>query len=317
MKHVNCVRCSLPKTLSRVRRILLLPALGLALFAALYGYGASRDSRPRGEVQRLAELLGVTSGSVAAELGSGQGRMTVSMAKIVGPEGLIYSTEIDKEMLAALKATVGAGLSNVSVVQAEVDRTALPSGCCDAIFMRKVYHHFTHPAELTASLFESVKPGGRVAVIDFEPRWWRIWLSRPKGVPQNRGGHGMPVNVLIDEMQTAGFEVASRDLDWWTFPERRYCLVFRKPDAEFQRTSRVSAQPLAAQEGSTTHPLLSAVCKALTKSGRQNPGENSRFRVSTLRIGVAHYALDTTLWYRMPWSTGHRKFCERAHFFLD
>ena len=49
------------------------------------------------------------------------------------------------------------------------DRTNLPDGACDAIFMRNVYHHFAAPGPMSASLAAALKPGGRVAVVDFRP----------------------------------------------------------------------------------------------------------------------------------------------------
>jgi predicted methyltransferase len=88
--------------------------------------------------------------------------------------------------------------------------------------MRFVYHHLTKPAEIDASLFHSVKPGGLLAVIDEEPR---SGTSRPEGVPENRGGHGMPQKILIEEVTSAGFQVVKILDDW---PNRSYCLVFRR-----------------------------------------------------------------------------------------
>ena len=49
------------------------------------------------------------------------------------------------------------------------DRTNLPDGACDAIFMRNVYHHFAAPGPMSASLAAALKPGGRLAVVDFRP----------------------------------------------------------------------------------------------------------------------------------------------------
>jgi hypothetical protein len=78
---------------------------------------------------------------------------------------------------------------------------------------------------MDASLLRSVKPGGEVAVIDFPPRKWLSESQPVKGVPANRGGHGIPQKVLIDEMTTAGFSVDQVVSDW---PEDSYCVTFRK-----------------------------------------------------------------------------------------
>jgi predicted methyltransferase len=117
---------------------------------------------------------------------------------------------------------------NIIALRAAETETNLPRECCDSIFMRLVYHHLTKPAEVDASLFRSLKPGGLLAVIDQEPG---SGTSTPEGVPKNRVGHGVPQKVLIDELTAAGFQVvASRD-DW---PSRDdihqvYVLVVRKP----------------------------------------------------------------------------------------
>jgi predicted methyltransferase len=86
-----------------------------------------------------------------------------------------------------------------------------------------VYHHLTKPAEIDMSLFRSVKPGGSLAVIGEEPR---PGSSRVEGVPENRGGHGMPRKILIEELTPVGFQVVKVLDDW---PNHSYCVVFRRP----------------------------------------------------------------------------------------
>ena len=62
------------------------------------------------------------------------------------------------------------GLKNVTVIEGAAAATNLPAGCCDAIFMRDVYHHITALDAFNKSLLASLKPGGRLAIIDFLPR---------------------------------------------------------------------------------------------------------------------------------------------------
>jgi hypothetical protein len=55
-------------------------------------------------------------------------------------------------------------------------------------------------------------------------------FNLPSGVPQNRGGHGIPKEILIQELSNEGFRL-DRTIDyWWVFPDTRYCVVFRKLD---------------------------------------------------------------------------------------
>ena len=174
----------------------------------------------------MAGLLKWRPGSVVAEIGANDGTLTVVAARRVGPSGKVFSTEIDANALAHLKE-LAAKERNITVIKAAEADTNLPPACCDSIFMRLVYHHLTKPVEIDASLFQSLKPGGRLAVIDEEPY---KGTSIPEGVPENRGGHGVPLKILISELTTAGFRVEHVYEDW---PSRDayhqiYCVLFRR-----------------------------------------------------------------------------------------
>jgi len=195
-----------------------------APLAAWYWRDTSQD-----EVEQLARLLDWKPGRTIAEIGAGKGKMTVAAAERVGPFGQVLSTELNPNRLADIKARAAQrGLANVTVIKAGEADTNLPPECCDAIFTRDVYLHFTHPAEIDLSLFRALKPGGMLAVIDFPPSKTLGLIAPVKGVPKNRGGHGIPQKVLIDELTAAGLKVDVIPNDW---PGRGYCVVFRKPTA--------------------------------------------------------------------------------------
>jgi len=48
-----------------------------------------------------------------------------------------------------------------------------------------------------------------------------------EGVPANRGGHGIPKKILIQELTSSGFQVVTEPADW---PNNNYCVIFRKPE---------------------------------------------------------------------------------------
>ncbi len=178
------------------------------------------------QADRLAALLHWHSGDVVAEIGAGNGELTLEAAHRVGSSGKVFTTELDEQKLAHLQQ-LAARQKNITAVQAAEAGTNLTPACCDSIFMRLVYHHLTKPAEVDASLFRSLKPGGRLAVIDQEPA---EGSSVPEGVPANRVGHGIPQDILKSELIAAGFELESAQNDWPGRTESRklYCLVFRK-----------------------------------------------------------------------------------------
>jgi ubiquinone/menaquinone biosynthesis C-methylase UbiE len=202
------------------KRKLLLLGLAYAL-AAVFAVGVRGD--PAEEVARLAELMGWRAGTVAADIGAGDGKYTFAAAERVGASGKVFATEIDAKKLAELRSEVARRkLANIVVVESKEAETNLPAGCCDAIFLRRVYHHLTKPVEFDANLVRSLKSGGRLAIIDFAPR---AGLEPVEGVPSNRGGHGIPQKIVIEELSAAGLQVEKIVNDW---PEDSYCVLFVK-----------------------------------------------------------------------------------------
>jgi ubiquinone/menaquinone biosynthesis C-methylase UbiE len=178
------------------------------------------------EVNRLRDLMGWKPGQTIADVGAGEGLVAFAAANVVGETGKVYLTELDEAKRQALEKEVQRRqLKNAVVVQAAEKQTNLPDNCCDGIVLRHVYHHLTAPAEIDASLLRSLKPGGQLAVIDFPPRKWLSLTDPVKGVPANRGGHGIPQKILVDELTKVGFQVVKVLNDW---PDDSYCVLLRK-----------------------------------------------------------------------------------------
>jgi SAM-dependent methyltransferase len=110
------------------------------------------------------------------------------------------------------------------VVEGAAGDTKLPTDCCDAIFLRHVYHHITEPREFDRNLVRSLKPGALLAIIDFPP--WE-GSAVPEGVPKNRGGHGIPEKLVVEELTSAGLH-AEKEVDHWSGDD--YCVLLVKPD---------------------------------------------------------------------------------------
>lgn len=192
---------------------------------ALSGFGLLRHARGSAadEVKRLASVMDWKPGTVVADIGAGDGSYAFAAAQIVGTSGKVFATEIDQEKLAALRSEISRRhLANVTILESKDADTNLPAECCDAIFLRRVYHHLTKPADFDSALLRSLKPGGQLAIIEFPPR---SGLDPVAGVPANRGGHGIPQKVVIEELTSAGFQVLRTINDW---PADDYCVVFTK-----------------------------------------------------------------------------------------
>jgi ubiquinone/menaquinone biosynthesis C-methylase UbiE len=172
------------------------------------------------EMQRLKQVLALQQGSIVADVGAGKGELTLALAGEVGSSGRVFSTEIDPNRLQRLRElAASAKLGNVTVVEARSAETGLPEGCCDAIVLRRVYHHLTDPSGLNASLLRSLRPGGVLAVIDFPPPFF--W---------SRGSLGVPASAVMGEVKASGFELVRLIDDWpGRGPLGGYCVLFQKP----------------------------------------------------------------------------------------
>lgn len=196
-------------------------AAAWVLLLAVAGCATGRASAA--EADRIAEVLGLRPGMRVADVGAGDGEWTVELARRVGSGGRVYATEVDEDDLEDIRERVGA-FANVTTILGDQEDTGLPEGCCDAILLRLVYHHFTDPPPMRRSLRRALRPGGRIAVIDLAPQ--PGWRELP-GVP-DRGGHGILADDVVAEMTADGFEMVAR-YDDWPGDEDHYCVVFRRP----------------------------------------------------------------------------------------
>jgi predicted methyltransferase len=212
--------------------------LALTLIAAAVLAGCSHK---RADADRLAAMLQLKPGMVVADVGAGSGWMTVMLGGLVGPKGHVFSTEIDPRELSKIRNAVAAAhLDNVTVVQATASDTGLPANCCDAIILRRVYHHLTDPADTDRSLHQALRPGGQLAVVDFRPSIL-TWPWTPRGLPPNREGHGIGPMTVTDELKRAGFEYVSMDDPWpGSSFLSSYCLVFTKAPPAAAQTPHAS-----------------------------------------------------------------------------
>jgi len=198
-------------------------AIAFVLNSSLGGVVPGINAAQRQEITRLAELMQWKEGTIVADVGAGDGSYSFVAAELVGVSGRVYATEIDTAKLTNLRAEAAKRkLDNVVIVEGAANDTKLPSACCDTIFLRRVYHHLTQPLEFDRNLVRSLKCGAQLAIIDIPPSP----NSEPvEGVPENRGGHGIPEKVVVEELTSAGLQVEKVIDDW---SERDYCVLFVK-----------------------------------------------------------------------------------------
>jgi cyclopropane fatty-acyl-phospholipid synthase-like methyltransferase len=164
--------------------------------------------KPREVIQALA----LEPGAHVADLGAGTGYFTVRLANVL-PEGRVYAVDIETDMVRYLESRAQReGLRNVTALKGQPDDPRLP-GPVDLVLLVDVYHHIGDRTRYFRNLSRSLRPGGRVAIVDFRP-------DSPAGPP--RAARIAPETVKA-EMKAAGYAVTAEH----RFLPYQYFVVFR------------------------------------------------------------------------------------------
>lgn len=172
--------------------------------------------------QKPDEVIGALNlrpGQVACDIGSGPGYFTLRLARAVGPAGRVYAVDVEPRILDALRERLaGSGLRNVTPVLGLADDPMLPAAGCDVILIVDTYHHFPDRVAYLGRLARALRPGGRIANVDYHKR------QTPVGPPL---AHRLSRETFLGEAQAAGLVVAEEP----TFLPHQYFVVLRPRSA--------------------------------------------------------------------------------------
>jgi ubiquinone/menaquinone biosynthesis C-methylase UbiE len=183
------------------------PAACLAILAIGAAAAFAQGSAEGISAEKLFAAIDIHEGSTVCEVGAGDGQMSIKAARLVGSQGRVYTNELGDSKAGKLREKItAAGLAHVTVVTGEAARTNFPDAICDALFLRDVYHHFSEPAAMNRSIAAALKPGGRVAVVDFRPPGKEAEQPADRG---KDGMHGVTADTVSRELKEAGFEPVS------------------------------------------------------------------------------------------------------------
>jgi ubiquinone/menaquinone biosynthesis C-methylase UbiE len=168
-----------------------------------------------------AEVLGVMalySGETIADVGAGTGYFSLPLAQAVGPQGRVYAVDAQEEMLSLLQQKLDEfTLSIIELIHAEADNTGLPAFSCDHVFAANVWHEFDDHAAILREFVRVLKPGGRIAVLD-----WRADVEPLTGPPLD---HRLDSSHAVDALRSSGFQkVATANVgrySWLVLGERK------------------------------------------------------------------------------------------------
>jgi ubiquinone/menaquinone biosynthesis C-methylase UbiE len=117
----------------------------------------------------VAGALKIEPGERVADVGAGTGIYTLLFAEKAGPSGVVYAVDIAPRFLTLINQRADdLGLDNVVSVLGRTDSVTLPPESVDAVFIADTYHYFDDPAAIMKTVFEALRPGGALYIVDFD-----------------------------------------------------------------------------------------------------------------------------------------------------
>ena len=142
------------------------PATIMGMEGASWLERDDREDEERPEIVLAA--MNLRDGDVVADIGAGTGYFARRMARAVGPGGKVYAEEIQPGMLKELRRMAAEeGITNIVTVRGTETDPKLPKGQMDWILLVDVYHEFQKPKAMLEKIRASLKPNGRVALVEY------------------------------------------------------------------------------------------------------------------------------------------------------
>ncbi len=160
----------------------------------------------------VLQALALTPHMAVVDIGAGTGYFTMRVARHV-PSGKVTAVDAEPQMVRHLRERAAKeGLKNVVARQGKPDTAGIPPKSADLVLLVDTYHHIDRRVAYFSKLRDGLRPGGRLAVIDFRP-------DAPNGPPPSeRIGSGQ----VKAELAEAGFRL-SKEFD---FLPNQFFLLF-------------------------------------------------------------------------------------------
>jgi ubiquinone/menaquinone biosynthesis C-methylase UbiE len=177
-----------------------------------------RPEREEEERTDLAvEALRLREGDAVADLGCGTGHYAARMARKVGPKGVVYGVDIQQEMLDLMMRQMRLRkIENVRPILGEAADPKLPESSLDLLVMVDVYHELEHPYEIIRAVVRALKPGGRLALIEFRGEDPTVPIKLVHKMTEEQIKRELLVHPELEWLETAG-----------TLP-RQHVAIFRR-----------------------------------------------------------------------------------------
>jgi ubiquinone/menaquinone biosynthesis C-methylase UbiE len=116
------------------------------------------------------DALAIADGATVADIGAGAGWFTIHLARRVGPNGMVYAQDVQRQMLEAIRRRVGReGLQNVQTRLGKGSTPNLPAGRLDAVLVVDVYLEVEDRVTFLRNLATALTRGGRIGIVNYKP----------------------------------------------------------------------------------------------------------------------------------------------------
>ena len=152
----------------------------------------------------IMDVLGIADGAAVADIGAGAGWFTIRLARRVGPNGVVYAQDVQRQMLDAIRRRVAReGLRNVETRLGSGSAPNLPARALDAVLVVDVYPEVEDRVAFLRNVTDALKPGGRIGIVNYRPG---------RGGPGPAPSEGVRVETgsVEKDAQAAGLRVLAR-----------------------------------------------------------------------------------------------------------
>ncbi|MBB5518786.1 class I SAM-dependent methyltransferase [Amphiplicatus metriothermophilus] len=170
---------------------------------------------------QVADAVDLPAGARVADIGAGTGIYSLLFAERVGTEGVVYAVDIEPRFLKLINQRAeDLGLDNVVSVLGREDSITLPPASVDVVFISDTYHYFDAPEAIMRTVFEALRPGGSLYVVDYDLKEGEMPPADKRHVRAGREG-------VAAEIEAIGFQKAEHV----SVPglSENYMLRFRRP----------------------------------------------------------------------------------------
>jgi ubiquinone/menaquinone biosynthesis C-methylase UbiE len=168
------------------------------------------------KIDQVIAALGIRPGMIVADVGAGSGVLSGPLAAATGAKGVLYAVDIDKSLLAHVaERAARVRIANIRTVLGEFTDPKLPEKV-DLAFMNDVLHHIADRATYLRNLASYLKPGGRIAIVDYIP---------------SRSPHLAQPELIVSEEQASAWlvEAGLKPAKKVSIFDDRFYIIYVKP----------------------------------------------------------------------------------------